>query len=169
MFEVGDKIFYPIHGAGVILGVEEKEFLGEKREYYVLEMLLEGLQIMVPRGQMASLGIRQVVDPVILDNVLETFHDEEPDLSINPAQRQRSHLNKMKSGDIYEAAEVIRELVSIGRRRTLGTGDRMMLDQARQVFMSEVMLVKGVTTEQASQILQQAIDGAERGVESSTR
>ncbi len=157
MFEIGDKIFYPIHGAGVIEAIEEKEFLGEKHLYYVLSMLLRELHIMVPVEKMSALGIRQVVDVDIMENVLAMFNVGEPDLTANAVQRQRIHMEKMKSGDIYEGAEVIRDLLYIAKKKALGTGDKMMLDNAQQLFISELVLVKGIPAEHASDLLHQVI------------
>ncbi|MGD8188374.1 CarD family transcriptional regulator [Brevibacillus ginsengisoli] len=158
MFKIGDKIFYPNHGAGVIHSIEEKEFLGEKHLYYVLNMLLKGLQIMVPVEKMSNLGIRLVVKLDTLDNVLAMFNEEEPDLTINSTQRHRINLDKLKRGDIYEGAEVIRDLVCIGKKKVLGAGDKMMLDSAREILLSELALVKGIEKEQASLLLYEAIN-----------
>lgn len=156
MFEIGDKIFYPIHGAGVIEAIEEKEFLGEKHLYYVLNMLLRKLYIMVPVEKMSTLAIRQVVDLDIMENVLAVFNDGEPDLTANSAQRYRINMDKMKSGDIYEGAEVIRDLRCIAKKKVLGSGDKMMLDNAQQMLISELVMVKGIATQQASDLLNQA-------------
>ncbi len=158
VFQAGDKIFYPSHGAGVVEAIEEKDFLGERHLYYVLHMLLRELQIMVPVEKVSALGIREVVDSAIIDKALTIVHEGEPDLSINPAQRFRLNQEKMKSGDICESAEVIRDLSRISRNKVLGTGDKLMLDNAQQLFISELMLVKGLATQQASAILKQAID-----------
>jgi len=158
MFEIGDKIFYPIHGAGVIEAIEEKDFLGVKQLYYVMNMHLRNMQIMIPLGKTADLGIRQVVDLDILENVLTFFNQGQPDLTIKSNQRYRINMDKMKSGDIYEGAEVIRDLVCMSKKKILGTGDKMMLDNAKQILISELMLVKGIATEQASDILDRAIN-----------
>ncbi|MFY0544046.1 CarD family transcriptional regulator [Brevibacillus sp. H7] len=158
MFQIGDKIFYPIHGAGVIEAIEEKEFFGEKHLYFVLNMLLRELHIMVPVEKMSALGIRQVVDLDILEDVFAVFHDEEPELPVNATQRYRINMDKMKSGDIYEGAEVIRDLLSISKKKGLGAGDKFMLDQAQQILISELVLVKGIATKQASDLLNEAIN-----------
>jgi CarD family transcriptional regulator len=158
MFEIGDKIFYPNHGAGVINAIEEKEFLGEKHLYYVLNMFLRELQIMVPVNKMSNLGIRKVVDLDIMENVLAMLQDGEPDLTVNSTQRYRINMDKIMSGDIYEGAEVIRDLTCISRKKVLGSGDKMMLDNAQKLLLSELVLVKGISTEQASHLLHQAIN-----------
>ena len=160
LFQIGDKIFYPVHGAGIVETIVEKEFLGEKQQYYVLDMLLRELHIMVPLHKIDGLNIRPVVEDSTLNEVLVLLHEGEPDLSVTAAQRQRINHEKLKSGDIYEGAIVIRDLSYLNRLKGLGTGDRLMLDQAQQLLISEVELVKGISTEEASDMLIQAIQGS---------
>lgn len=155
MFQVGDKIFYPLHGAGVIEVMEEKEFLGEMHLYFGLNMLLKDLNIMVPVEKMSALGIRKVVDPHILEDVFAIFHEGQPDLTIQAAQRFRINTEKMKSGDIYEGSAVIRDLLWISKSKVLGTSDKIMLDNAMQMLISEIELVRGLDTQQASELLRQ--------------
>ncbi|MFA4136788.1 MULTISPECIES: CarD family transcriptional regulator [unclassified Brevibacillus] len=161
MFQVGDKVFYPIHGAGVIEAMEEKEFLGEKHLYYVLNMSLKELNIMVPVEKMSALGIRKVVEADILENVLAAMLEGQRDTALNAAQRYKLHTEKMKSGDIYEQSEVIRDLVGMSKEKVLGTSDKVMLDNAQQLLISEIELVKDVDTEQATEMLKQAVCPAE--------
>jgi CarD family transcriptional regulator len=156
MFQIGDKIVYPMHGAGVIEAIEEKEILGEKRLYYVMN--IRNMQVMFPLGKASGIGIRQVVDSDILENVLTIFNHGESDSTLNPNQRQRINMNKMKSGDIYEGAQVIRDLMRIGKKRVLATGDKVMLDNAQQILISELVLVKGIAQEQAVDLLNQVIN-----------
>ncbi|MFM1651041.1 CarD family transcriptional regulator [Brevibacillus sp. B_LB10_24] len=158
MFQVGDKIFYPIHGAGIIEAIEEKDFLGEHHLYYVLNMLLRELHIMVPVEKISSLGIRQIVDFRVMEDVLASFHEGEPDILTNANLRYRINTDKLKSGDIHAAAEVIRELLWISKQKVLGTGERIMLDHAQQVFISELALVRGIDSEKASVLLRQAVE-----------
>jgi CarD family transcriptional regulator len=154
MFQIGDKIVYPMHGAGVIEAIEEKEILGDKKLYYIMN--LNNMRVMFPME--SELGIRQVVDIEILDDVLAVFNDGESDPINNPTQRYRSNMNKMKSGDIYEGAQVIRDLIRMGKKRALATGDKVMLDNARQILVSELMLVKGIVQKQAVDLLNEVID-----------
>jgi len=157
MFQVGDKVFYPMHGAGIIEVMEEKEFLGEKHLYFGLNMMLKELNIMVPVEKMSALGIRQVVKADILEHVLAVLHEGKPDLSINAAQRYKVNTEKMKSGNIYEGAEVIRDLFLISKGKVLGTGDKIMLDQAQQLLISEIELVKSLDFVAASECLKQVL------------
>ncbi len=149
MFEIGDKVVYPMHGAGVIEAIEEKEILGDKQHYYVMN--IRNMLVMFPME--SNLGIRQIVDQDTLEDVLKGFNTEVSDPTLNPSQRYRSNMNKMKTGDIYQGAQVIRELIHMSKKRALATGDKNMLDNARQVLISELILVKGIAQEQADDLL----------------
>lgn len=154
MFQIGDKIVYPLHGAGVIEAIEEKEILGAKQLYYVMK--LKDMQVMFPME--TNLGIRQVVESDILEDVLTYFNQGESDQFPNPTQRYRSNMNKMRSGDIYEGAQVIRDLIRLNKKRNLAMGDKQMLDNAKQILTSELMLVKDIAQEQANNLLNDVIN-----------
>jgi CarD family transcriptional regulator len=158
MYQIGDKVFYPMHGAGLIEAIEEKEVLGEKHMYYVMNLALGNINIMFPIEKALDLGIRQVVDVDIMENVLTYFHDGETDSSMNSNQRYRANTSKMRSGDIYEGAQVIRDLVRIGQKKTLGTGDKLMLNNARQILISELVQVKELEQDKAAELLNQVIN-----------
>lgn len=158
MFEIGDKIFYPIHGAGIVEAMEEKEILGKKQIYYIINMPHKHMQVMIPKENIAVLGIRKVVPLDILEDVLMFFHRGKTDLTINHIQRHRININKMKSGDIYEGAEVIRDLVRISKKKNLGTEDRNTLNNAQKILISELVLVKGIPQEQAVNLLNQVLN-----------
>lgn len=153
MFKVGDKIVYPMHGAGIIKAIEEKEVLGEKQLYYVMK--LKNMQAMLPTR--SDIGVREIVDPDILENVLHCLHGEGTASTLNATQRQRLNMNKIKSGNIYQVAEVVRDLAHLAKNKTLSTGDKNILDNARQILLSELVLVKDVTQEEAVEILDEAI------------
>ncbi|MDW7673819.1 MAG: CarD family transcriptional regulator [Bacillota bacterium] len=151
MFQVGDKIVYPMHGAGVVEAIEEKEILGNTQFYYITT--IRNLQVMFPLG--SNIGIRPIVDLEVLEHVLEVLNDGETDSNLNPTQRYRMNMNKLRSGDIYEGAQVIRDLIRIGKKRTLGTGDKAMLDNAKNILISELILVKDIPQELAVNIIDQ--------------
>lgn len=154
MFEIGDKVLYPMHGAGIIEAIEEKEILGNKQLYCVMN--IRNMQVMFPME--SAKRIRPIVDLDILEDVFKSFHDGEQDSTLKPNQRYRSNMNKMRSGDIYQGAEVIRDLVLMGKKRTLATGDKAMLDNGFQILLSELVLVKGIDQEEAVDLLNGVID-----------
>lgn len=157
MFKVGEKIFYPLHGAGLVVGIEEKEVLGEKESYYILDMTLRKLQVMIPIGKMANLEIREVVEPDILEDALAMFQQEKDTLTDIPyLQRQRVNIDKMKSGDIFEGVEVIQDLITLNSKKKLGAADKSMLDNAKQMLISELVVVKGIDIDEAAQLLHES-------------
>ncbi|MDR6224432.1 CarD family transcriptional regulator [Desmospora profundinema] len=157
LFEIGDQVVYPMHGAGVIEAIEEKEILGKKQWYYVMKMPVGGVKIMLPRDQVSSVGLRKVVSAGMMDQVLLLFDEVESDSSIAWNQRYRLNMEKIKSGDVYKGAEVIRDLEHICKKRSLGTGDKKLLDDAKRILVSELALVKNLTEEQAASILDEAV------------
>lgn len=142
LFEVGDKIVYPMHGAGVIKGIEEKEILGTKKTYYIINIPISNMNVMIPMEKAKESGIRAVVDPSALESVLETFHSEESDESMTWKQRYNENLKKISSGKITECAEVVRDLIRNNKKRTLNASEKKMLDTAKKILISEFSLVK---------------------------
>lgn len=157
MFKIGDKIFYPFHGAGIIESIEEKEITGDKQLYYIMNILHKNMKVMIPQDKTDYHGIRMVVDTDTMEDVLTTFQIQE-EINVNHIQRHRVNMNKIKSGDIYEAAEVIRELVQISKKKNLGTEDRNTLNNAQQIFISEMVLVKDIEQEEAVDLLNNAMN-----------
>ncbi|SMD03133.1 CarD family transcriptional regulator [Sporomusa malonica] len=158
MFQVGDKIFYPTQGGCTIQAIEEKEILGETVLYYTVNILHRKMLVQFPTSKTDRLKIRPIVDPDKLDNVLTTFFDGETELTTRDNQRIQRNLSKIKSGDIYEGAEVIRDLVRSNNKKKLGITEKNMMEDALQILISEVVLVKGITKQQASDLLDQIIN-----------
>lgn len=160
MFQAGDKVFYPMYGAGVIDSIQEKEVLGVTRSYYILNIPHVNMEIMVPVGKTEDLGIREVVNAEIIEDVLKNFNDGETDPVIfenNNRFYKDINKKKIKSGDIYKTREIIRDLVRKSKRHKLGTEDNNMLNNARQIMTSELMQVKGIELEEAVGILNEVI------------
>ncbi|MCT8138264.1 CarD family transcriptional regulator [Anaerobacillus sp. CMMVII] len=159
MYSIGDKIFYPMHGAGIIEAIEEKEVLGTKQLYYIMNLSLGKLNVMIPTQKTTRLGIREIVDSSVMENVLTLFSNEsEVDSPSHPNQRYRNNMDKMKTGDIFEGARVIRDLSHISKKKSLGTSDKLMLNNARQILISELVLVKNMEESQATDYLNEVIN-----------
>lgn len=155
MFKAGDKIFYPMHGAGIVEAIEEKEILGEKQLYYILNFSLTSMQMMIPASQRSDSLLRGVVDTETLQEVLDICHEKGSDSTIDQRlQKQRINMDKMKSGDIYEGAKVIRDLMSLSKNKKLNQADKSMLNHAQQMLISELSLVLGVDQQQASTLIE---------------
>lgn len=143
MFNVGDKIVYPMHGAGVIESIEEKEILGSKQKYYVMKMPVGDMKVMIPTLNVEGIGIREIIDSCEVDKVYEILQDQSINVTNNWNKRYRENMTKIKSGNIYEVADVVRILMIREREKGLSTGERKMLNSARQIMVSELVLAEG--------------------------
>lgn len=153
MFNIGDKIVYPMHGAGVIEAIEEKEILGEKRKYYIMRLPIGDMKVMIPIDNTEDIGLRDIIGEKEFAMVLDILKAERSEMSANWNRRYRANMEKIKSGDIYEVAEVVRNLLLLDREKSLSTGERKMLTNAKQILISEFSLVRDLDEEQAEEIV----------------
>ena len=142
MFSVGDRIVYPMHGAGVIESIEEKEILGQKQSYYVVKMPIGDMRVMIPIHSVGDIGIREVIDSQEVDKVFEVLMEHGCNATSNWNKRYRENMTKIKSGNIYEVADVVRSLMMRESEKGLSTGERKMLNSARQILISELVLAR---------------------------
>lgn len=149
MFNVGDKVVYPMHGAGVIESIEEKEILGERQKYYVMRMPIGNMKVMVPLNNVDVIGLREVVDEMTINKVLKQMEQRENHDTLNWNRRYRANMDKIKSGDIYEVAEVVCSLMLRDEEKGLSTGERKMLDNARRILVSELVLAGDMDEDEA--------------------
>ncbi|WP_131848639.1 CarD family transcriptional regulator [Baia soyae] len=157
MFNIGDKVVYPMHGAGIIESIEEREILGERKQYYVMRMPIGDLKVMVPLQSINSIGLREVVDESTVDQVLDRMKNFEEEETTSWNRRFRANMDKMKSGDIYEVAEVVRSLMFRDEEKGLSTGEKKMLDNARQILISELALARDLQAEQVFELIDEII------------
>jgi len=144
LFNVGDRVVYPMHGAGVIEAIEEKEILGAIKKYYVMKLPLGEMKVLIPTDSISQVGLREVIEENEVPRVFVVLQGEQPEMSTNWNRRYRNHLEKIKSGNIFEVAEVVRNLMLRDREKGLSTGEGKMLDTARQILVSELILVQGI-------------------------
>ncbi|WP_204488948.1 CarD family transcriptional regulator [Caldicoprobacter guelmensis] len=157
MFRVGDKVVYPMHGAGIVEGIEEKEILGEKHEYYVLYFPVMKIKVMIPTKNVEQIGLRQVISREEVDKVIGVLNDGQSSMPTNWNKRYRLNMDKIKSGDIYEIADVVRNLTLRDREKGLSAAERKMLNSARQFLISELMLSIDVSEEEVSALVDSII------------
>lgn len=153
MFNIGDKVVYPMHGAGVIEAIEEKEILGEKRSYYVMRLPIGDMKFMIPTNNVQNVGLRQVIDEQGVQRVIDILSEKDSSMSTNWNKRYRNNMEKIRSGNIFEVAEVVRNLVRRDQEKGLSTGERKMLENARQILISELVLARGVKEENVRSML----------------
>ncbi len=148
MFKKGDKISYPMHGAGVIEAVEERIFLEQKRRYYVLKFSDDDIKVHVPVENAEKAGLRCVISPDECRQVMDSFMSlDDVEESDNWNRRNRENLEKMKSGDVFEIAAVIKSLLKRETLKNLSSSEKKMLGTSMQILASELALVKGLTGE----------------------
>ncbi|MDP4094544.1 MAG: CarD family transcriptional regulator [Bacillota bacterium] len=142
MYNVGDKIVYPMHGAGVIESIEEKEILGQKKSYYIVKMPIGDMKVMIPTQNVDDIGIREIIDEHDADRVFRALGQNCSSANANWNKRYRENMTKIKSGNIFEVADVVRSLMLREKEKGLSTGERKMLNSARQILISELVLAK---------------------------
>ncbi|WP_141549833.1 CarD family transcriptional regulator, partial [Bacillus wiedmannii] len=143
-----DNIVYPMHGAGIIEAIEEKEFSGKKQQYYVIKMSISNMKVMIPMGKILSSSIRPVTDILALKHIIHIFQHGESDKSLPWKQRYKVNTDKIKTGEIQEGAEVVRDLMRMKKEKALNTSEKKMLDNAHEFLISELGLIKGITENQ---------------------
>lgn len=157
MFNIGDKVVYPMHGAGIVEGIEEKNILGEKQAYYIIKMPGE-VKVMVPTVKAADVGVRDIIDSNTASQVFKVLETNSTLMDANWNKRYRDNMEKMKSGDIYEVADVVRNLSFKQKEKGLSTGEKKMLLNAKQILVSELTLAENSKKEDIEEMVNKKID-----------
>ena len=147
MFQVGDKIVHPMHGAGVVDSIVRKKVNGVVREYYILKLPVGGMLVMVPTEHSEEIAVRPVCLRAEADRVLAAIPDIEVDMTQNWNRRYRENMMRLKSGDLLEVARVVKGLMRRDEDRGLSTGERKMLHSAKQILISEIVLSQNASYE----------------------
>jgi len=156
MFNIGDKVVYPMHGAGIIEAIEEKEILGEKQKYYIMKMPTGNMKVMIPLNHIEDIGIREVAREDEIQEALNVLQGQESKMSSNWNRRYRANMDKIRSGDILQVAEVVRNLSLREKEKGLSTGERKMLENAKHILISEIVLSKNIQEDEALQMIENA-------------
>ncbi|MBQ4506404.1 MAG: CarD family transcriptional regulator [Firmicutes bacterium] len=152
MFAIGDDVVYAMHGAGKVKAIEEKKILGEVKSYYILHITNGNMEIMVPtKGE--SAGLRSIVDAETISQVGNTLAAESTPMDDNWNRRNRENMEKLKTGDVFEVAEVIRNLLRIDRVKRLSAGEKKLLQNARQILASEIAVVNNIQLDEAQEYI----------------
>jgi CarD family transcriptional regulator len=157
-FDVGDKVVYPHHGAAVIERRELKEAFGENREYLVLRLAYGDLTLMVPSDNTAEVGLREVINDEEVEEVFAVLRKKEARMPTNWSRRYKNHVEKLKSGDVYQVAEVVRNLSIRDKDKGLSAGEKRMLTRARQILVSELTFAINVSESEAESKLDEALE-----------
>jgi CarD family transcriptional regulator len=155
--DVGDKVVYPHHGAATIEKREKMVAFGEEREYLVLRLAYGDLTLKVPADNTDSVGLRDVINDEEVEEVFAVLRKKEARMPTNWSRRFKNHVEKLKSGDIYQVAEVVRNLSIRDKDKGLSAGEKRMLAKARQILTSELTFALNVDEEEAEQRLDDAL------------
>ncbi len=160
-FAVGDKVVYPHHGAAIIEGKEKRVFDGHKTDYFVLRITYGDLKVSIPVDKAEEIGLRDVINDEEVEEVFAVLRKKEARMPTNWSCRFKNHVEKLKSGDIYQVAEVVRNLSLREADKGLSAGEKRMLARARQILVSELTFALNVDEETAEQRLDDVLAGKE--------
>jgi CarD family transcriptional regulator len=159
-FEIGDNVVYPHHGAGKVLRKEVKDILGDKREYLTIKILHNDMTVMVPTENAALAGLRRVIDEETVKKVLGVLQDECSEMPKNWNRRFKHNRDKIKTGDIYELAEVVRNLAIREAEKGLSTGEKQMFTRAKKILASELMYALEMNEEEVEAHLYELLESS---------
>jgi len=162
VFRKGDTVVHPEHGAAVIEELREKEFLGEKRTYLVLRVVYGDLTVLVPTDSTDQVGLRPVVSKAEVKKILKVLTEDETSVAANWSRRFKNNIEKLRSGDIFQVAEVVRNLSIREREKGLSAGEKRMVAKARQMLVSELMFVTGDTEEESVASIDKVLEDSHR-------
>jgi CarD family transcriptional regulator len=152
-YKVGDKVVYPHHGAGKVLKKEKKETLGERREYLTIKILHNDMTVMVPSDSAGRAGLRRVIGECEVERVLTVLRGDMSQMPKNWNRRFKHNRDKMKTGDVFELAEVVRNLGIRDFEKGLSTGEKQMFTRAKKILASELMYALDMEEKEAEEYL----------------
>jgi CarD family transcriptional regulator len=154
MFKVGDLAVYPAHGVGLIERIESKEISGCRQDFYVMRILDNGMIIMIPTNNVANVGLREIIEHSEVTKLYSILKKRDVPIDNQTWNRRyREYMDKIKTGSVFEVAEVYRDLLILKIEKDLSFGERKMLDTARNLLVKEISLAKKVDEEQVEKEL----------------
>lgn len=156
-FRVGDRIAHPLHGAGVIRGIENRKINGTEQEYYVLKLPVGDMLVMIPVESCGDIGVRPIITPEEAWAIIDAIPDIDVEMTQNWNKRYRENMIRIKSGKLMEVASVVKGLMARDMERGLSTGERKMLHSAKQILISEIVLSVGCEYDEIEEKLNNAM------------
>ncbi len=157
MFQAGDKIVHPMHGAGIVDSIVEKKVNGVLRKYYILKLPVGSMLVMIPVETSSAIGVRAVIDREEAEKIMAAIPDIEVEVDQNWNRRYRDNMARLKSGNLLEVARVVKSLMRRDNARGLSTGERKMLHSAKQILISELVLSQSGSYEDIENRINQAL------------
>jgi CarD family transcriptional regulator len=156
-FKIGDKVVYPMHGVGLIDAIEKKVVLGKKNEFYIISIINSGMKVMIPVDNAESIGLRGVIGKKEVSKVLALLKKTGIETEDDWKLRYQNNIDKVKSGSIFEVAEVARDLYRRGREKELSIMERKLYESAYQLVIHEIAMSKSIEVEEAGNIVSEVL------------
>lgn len=155
MFQIGDQVFCPMRGSGIVEAIEEREMIGEKQEYFIIQMKDSNMTVMIPTNRMETSKFRYVSEEKVVNEVLATFSEENTlfDPDIPQKQRMKNNQAKLSSGTFADYGQVVRDLMTIQKDKPLNASENSILMDARRLFLDELSMIKDISKEEAMTII----------------
>jgi len=160
MFDIGDRVVYPMHGAGIIEAIEEKKILGENRLYYVMRIPYGDMKIMIPCDCCDTVGVREVINESELNHVANILSEDSTEMPGNWNRRYRDNMDKLRTGELPLTCEVVRNLMRVDRLRKLSAGEKKLLSNAKQILVSELILACGKNVDEVTILIEESVFGS---------
>lgn len=159
MFKIGDKVVYPMQGSGIIENIEEKEFAGEKQQYYIIKILNNNMKLMIPSSKISDSNLRLISNPDSLDETLLKAQNGEFDCeeTLNSKQRYNLNMEKFKTGSFEKGIEVISTLTTANSKKPLNSSEKQLLTNAKKLILEEIILSKNISEKEATSLLKSMI------------
>lgn len=157
MFQIGDKIVHPMHGAGIVESIVTQKVNGVLRDYYTMKLPVRSMVVMIPVANCTEIGVRPVVGSEIAEQVLLAFPSLEVTMTQNWNRRYRENMDRLKSGDLFEVAKVVKGLMLRDRGQGLSNGERKMLHSAKEILISEIVLSRSCPYEDVEASINSAL------------
>lgn len=159
MFTIGEKVVYPMQGIGVIERIEDKIFSGKSKEYIIVKILSNNLEIMIPSDKISNSNLRKISDNTTLENVLFNLTTENDTAQeITPKERYQINMDKIKVGSLKDSAEVVYDLISMKKEKVLNNSEKQLLNTARKFLIQEVSLIKNISEIEATDFLKLTVN-----------
>lgn len=155
---IGDKVFYPMHGAGEITGIEENEVGDVLSSYYVFRLPMGNLKLMLPVDKVEEIGLRELITPAQVEEVVEILTAESEPFQGSWNKRFNTNLERLKTGNVFDAAEVARNLTRQNNKKKISSGEKRLLDLSRQILISELVYVCNKTPEEITAWIDELIN-----------
>lgn len=160
MYTLGEKVVYPLHGVGVINSIEDRTVLGEKRSYYIIKLAISDMTVMIPTNKSEQLGLRTIVSDRDVHKALKLMNGQITDMEEDWKARYQHNFEKMKSGSIFDVAEVVRNLFHRNKVKELSIMEKKLYENAFRLLVDEISYVKDMEKEEVQNILAERLEGS---------